>query len=62
MDVIGRCGDDLCARDSDCERRVHSEYKFYLSFENAMCRDYVTEKFFGVMEKDAVLPVVLGEN
>jgi alpha-1,3-fucosyltransferase len=34
-------------------------YKFYLSFENAICPDYVTEKFFKIMGHD-IVPVVYG--
>jgi alpha-1,3-fucosyltransferase len=34
-------------------------YKFYLSFENAMCEDYVTEKLWKVINH-TVVPVVLG--
>jgi alpha-1,3-fucosyltransferase len=35
------------------------DYYFYLSFENSICVDYVTEKFFNVMTKN-IVPVVLG--
>jgi len=31
------------------------------SFENSFCRDYVTEKFFKVLEYD-IVPVVLGKG
>ena len=35
------------------------EYKFYLAFENALCPDYVTEKFFRTL-KLPVVPIVMG--
>jgi hypothetical protein len=36
-----------------------AEYRFYLSFENIMCDDYVTEKFYRALLRGNV-PVVLG--
>ena len=38
---------------------VLKKYKFYLSFENALCQDYITEKFFLAMYAGA-LPIVYG--
>ena len=36
--------------------------KFYLSLENALCNDYVTEKFFHHFRQDTVLIVRGGAN
>ena len=37
---------------------VEQDYKFYLSFENSLCMDYITEKFFQIF-KFNVIPIVL---
>ena len=36
---------------------LETNYRFYLSFENSLCKDYVTEKFFKPMKYD-VIPIV----
>ncbi|XP_047470885.1 alpha-(1,3)-fucosyltransferase C-like isoform X1 [Penaeus chinensis] len=61
VDVFGSCGSHSCERShqSDCDRILNEAYKFYLSFENSLCRDYVTEKFFNILKLD-VVPVVYG--
>ncbi|XP_046330902.2 glycoprotein 3-alpha-L-fucosyltransferase A-like [Haliotis rufescens] len=48
VDIFGECGSKTCARlnDSSCLETIGTEYKFYLAFENAFCKDYITEKFF----------------
>ena len=41
-----------------CYKMLETNYRYYLSFENSICQDYVTEKFFKPMEHD-VLPISL---
>lgn len=43
----------------ECYEMLERDYKFYLSFENALCRDYVTEKFFQLIDR-RIVPIVFG--
>jgi hypothetical protein len=38
---------------------VLKDYKFYLSLENALCKDYITEKFYLALAS-GVIPIVYG--
>ncbi|XP_046456185.1 alpha-(1,3)-fucosyltransferase C-like [Daphnia pulex] len=72
VDVYGWCDDDglgsglrcdtheLLTSTPECYNMLESNYKFYLSFENAICQDYVTEKFFHIMSLRDIVPVVYG--
>lgn len=55
IDIYGKCGTLNCPREKTAE--CSEKYKFYLSFENALCEDYVTEKLFEAM-KNFIIPVV----
>ena len=48
----GACSDQPgCPKDQDCfSTDVEPNYFFYLSFENSLCVDYVTEKFFNALK------------
>lgn len=61
VDVYGKCGDHVCwvGDQDECYDILERDYKFYLAFENSFCRDYVTEKFFKLMDL-RVVPVVYG--
>ena len=63
VDVFGRCGNLTCSSSSGsynkCDRMLDSRYKFYLAFENSLCEDYVTEKFYRMYQID-IVPIVLG--
>ena len=54
VDVYGRCGKH---RISDAAEMINNDYKFYLSFENSFCTDYITEKFFKYYSLDTLLVV-----
>ncbi|XP_069105940.1 alpha-(1,3)-fucosyltransferase C-like isoform X4 [Argopecten irradians] len=63
VDIYSRRGSRKCPTDKikDCEKLLSDRYKFYLSFENSLCRDYVTEKCFNIYRAQAdVIPVVRG--
>lgn len=72
VDVFGKCGNLTCAKSAggwgpmQCD--TDKIYKFYLSFENALCPDYVTEKFFdffrykGAKTNFMVIFTIFGED
>ncbi|XP_037791069.1 glycoprotein 3-alpha-L-fucosyltransferase A-like [Penaeus monodon] len=51
VDVYGHCGPFQCSRSrsANCYSLLERDYKFYLSFENSLCKDYITEKFFKIL-------------
>ncbi|KAF7488930.1 Alpha-(1, 3)-fucosyltransferase C [Sarcoptes scabiei] len=61
VDIYGKCGDLNCSvrYKDECYRKAAKKYLFYLSFENSICIDYVTEKLFNVLNYD-IVPVVFG--
>lgn len=59
IDIYGWCGNLTCNKSmqSSCQQMLERDYKFYLSFENSLCSDYITEKVFSNMNY-YILPVV----
>nr|XP_037286029.1 alpha-(1,3)-fucosyltransferase C-like [Rhipicephalus microplus] len=61
VDVYGSCGNHKCplSRGDSCYADFQRTYFYALAFENSICKDYVTEKFFTALQYD-IVPVVLG--
>lgn len=56
----GKCGDfELPWEDYNALFNLLNTFKFYLSFENSCCDDYITEKFWRTLDM-GVVPVVMG--
>lgn len=61
VEIYGSCGNYTCPRNmtQKCYQMLEKEYKFYLSFENSLCEDYITEKLYNVLKLN-IVPIVYG--
>ena len=62
VDSYGSCSQRSCAPKeppNNCYTQIAPKYKFFLAFENTLCKDYVTEKLFEALRHPWV-PIVFG--
>ena len=64
VDVYGKCTKSLerslgCEEAQCFDETLPSMYKFYISFENSFCLDYITEKLYRTIQTE-IVPVVYG--
>ncbi|XP_045159335.1 alpha-(1,3)-fucosyltransferase fut-5-like [Mercenaria mercenaria] len=63
VDIFGLCSDNKIRIDRKIlSEKINNEYMFYLSFENSICTDYISEKFYYYLSLDTVLVVRGGLN
>ncbi|XP_060605748.1 alpha-(1,3)-fucosyltransferase C-like [Ruditapes philippinarum] len=55
VDIFGVCSDNVFHNRGDMTKLIDQEYQFYLSFENSLCQDYITEKFFRYYNLNVIL-------
>jgi len=65
LDILGRCLDGnrtICPGHFDRDCPALGAYKFYLSFENSNCREYLTEKVFWNAYHKFAVPIIMGAS
>uniref|UniRef100_A0A0N5BDG4 Fucosyltransferase n=1 Tax=Strongyloides papillosus TaxID=174720 RepID=A0A0N5BDG4_STREA len=64
IDIYGKCSNDSVKKvscpsnDKECEKDLINSYYFYIAIENALCNDYVTEKYWSRYMYNSV-PIVM---
>lgn len=59
LDIYGTCGTKEFPSKMSCWKMLETYYHFYLSFENSISEDYVTEKLLNALQHYTV-PIVYG--
>ena len=64
VETLGACGTPWCGKAhdhelDDCFSVLNTSYRFYLAFENNLCEEYISEKFFENYKYD-IIQVVRG--
>ena len=59
IDIVGKCGDDVCEKNAPCINELFRNHKFYLAFENSLCVNYITDKVW-LRLQEGIVPIVLG--
>ncbi|CAP23499.1 Protein CBR-FUT-1 [Caenorhabditis briggsae] len=60
IDIYGGCGPMKCPRgNKKCDTMLDTDYHFYVTFENSICQDYVTEKLWKSGYQNTIIPLVL---
>lgn len=63
VDIFGRCSKTPAERNlTFINNMLERHYKFYISFENSLCDDYITEKFYDHFDSDIILIVRSGAD
>ncbi|XP_072765084.1 alpha-(1,3)-fucosyltransferase 7 isoform X2 [Anoplolepis gracilipes] len=65
LDIFGRCLDGnrtICPGHFKRDCTALNAYKFYLSFENSNCREYLTEKVFWNAYNKFAVPIIMGAS
>ena len=57
--IFGACGEPCPSSTTNCKELLSKKFKFYLAYENSICNDYITEKFFESLKYD-IITVVFG--
>ena len=64
--IFGKCGNLTCPKGKgeiflaeECKSQLR-RHKFYLAFENSLCEDYITEKYWKNSLQNGLVPIVLG--
>lgn len=63
VDIYGGCGTPCSKQNGKCTDALSTTYKFYLSFENSICTDYISEKLYKIYNAGMhVIPVTRGRS
>uniref|UniRef100_A0A914NCR1 Fucosyltransferase n=1 Tax=Meloidogyne incognita TaxID=6306 RepID=A0A914NCR1_MELIC len=60
IDLYGTCNGHAKCDYGHCYKQELANHMFYLAFENSVCKEYITEKFWNL--KHLIVPIVLSRR